>query len=105
MASAGMTVDCVLWPLGMIHTPKIAPARSLQLYSTAGAKPMFQLFGEVSLTRAPEASRPLTFVLPHASASTSNARTHSFVRLYSAPTMSVDLAPGRACPRKPGAVP
>jgi hypothetical protein len=47
MAIAGVTDDCVLCPLGTIQTPKIAPARSLQLYSTAGAKPIFQLFGDV----------------------------------------------------------
>ena len=45
IAIAGVTDACVLWPFGTIHTPKIAPARSLQLYSTAGAKPTFQLLG------------------------------------------------------------
>jgi hypothetical protein len=46
--------------LGTIHTPKIAPARSLQLYSTAGAKPTFQLFGDVrTISGPPGVSRPL----------------------------------------------
>src|SRR6185369_4298547 len=105
MAIAGMTVEDVLCPLGMIHTPRIKPARSLQLYSTAGAKPTFQLLGETCLTNGPLPSRPSTFVLPQKSASTSNASTHSFVRLYSAPRISVVLEPGLACPRKSGPVP
>src|SRR6185369_15507336 len=94
MATAGVTDDCVLCPFGTTHTPTMTPARSLQLYSTAGAKPMFQLLSDVWLTSAPLPSRPVTLVLPHWSRSMSNASTHSFVRLYSAPRMTVVLDPG-----------
>lgn len=45
IAMAGVTEDCALCPFGTIQTPRIAPARALQLYSIAGAKPMFQLLG------------------------------------------------------------
>src|SRR6185295_20265525 len=100
-----MTVVAVLWPLGMIHTPRIVPARSLQLYSTAGAKPTFQLFGDACLTSGPSPSRPTTLVRPQKSASTSNARTHSLLTLYAAPAIRVVLDPGLACPRNAGPVP
>ena len=71
-AIAGVTDDCVLWPLGTIQTPTMTPPRSLRLYSTAGAKPTFQLFGDRRST-APSLSRPETLVRPQWSASTSNA--------------------------------
>jgi hypothetical protein len=38
IAIAGVTDEGTLWPFGMTHIPKMAPVRSLQLYSTAGAK-------------------------------------------------------------------
>ena len=38
IASAGVIDAGTLCPLGMTQIPKIAPVRSLQLYSTAGAK-------------------------------------------------------------------
>src|SRR5438132_622811 len=103
---AGVTEDRLLWPFGTIQTPKIAPARALQLYSIAGANPMFQLLGDTCLVRGPPGvSRPTTSVLPHWSRSMSNASTHSLVRLYSLPTITVVFDPGLACPRKPGPVP
>src|SRR5947209_5057487 len=43
IAIAGVTDEGALCPLGTIQTPRMAPARALQLYSIAGAKPMFQL--------------------------------------------------------------
>src|SRR4029453_15454086 len=84
----------------------MTPDRSLQLYSTAGAKPMFQLLGDVCFTNGPPgASRPTTLVLSQKSASTSIARTHSRVRLYSTAPITVVFEPGLAWPRKPGPVP
>src|SRR6476619_3238825 len=88
----------------MIHTPNMIPVRGLQLYSTAGAKPTFQLLGNVCLTNGPP-SLPSTFVLSQKSASTSSARTHSLVRLYSTAPISAVLEPGFACPWKSGPVP
>src|SRR5690348_14156435 len=105
MAIAGVTEDCVLWPFGTIHTPAMTPARSLQLYSTAGAKPVFQLAGETCLDSAPPASWPVTTVLLHWSRSMSSASTHSSVKLYSAPTIRVVFDPGLPCPRKLASVP
>src|SRR4029079_19761992 len=102
---AGVTDAGALRPLGMIHTPISAPALGLQLYSTAGAKPTSRLAGDLVRTIALPPSWPTSRVWPAKSASTSNASTHSFVRLYSTAPMSVVLAPGRAWPRKPVAVP
>src|SRR5581483_10100971 len=105
MAIAGVTDDCVLWPFGTIQTPRMAPALSLQLYSAAGAKPVSQLFGADWFTSVPSAWRPVTLVLPHWSRSTSKASTHSLVRLYSAPKITLVFAPGFAWPWKPASVP
>src|SRR6266700_2050027 len=105
MAIAGVTEEGALCPLGTIQTPAMMPARPLQLYSIAGAKPTFQLLGETKVVSGPAPSRPVTLVLPHSSRSTSSASTHSFVRLYSTPPITVVLAPGRAWPWKSGPVP
>src|SRR5207248_6101099 len=106
MAIAGVTDAGALWPLGMIHTPSSAPVLGLQLYSIAGANPTSRLTGDrVRISGPPLVAWPATLVGPAKSASTSNASTHSFVRLYSTAPISVVLAPGRAWPRKAASVP
>src|SRR5437868_13302207 len=83
IAIAGVTEAGVLWPLGMIHTPRMAPVLGLQLYSIAGAKPTSRLPGLlVRMTGPPPVACPRTLVCPAKSASTSNPKTHSLVRLY-----------------------